>query len=50
MGLKKQYQIKRQQRFVRKKARKKLASKGANLTDYFYGRYYLKSASSGTGS
>lgn len=43
MGQKSQYQIKRQQRLVRKKSRKKLASKGANLTDYYYGRYYLKS-------
>lgn len=46
MGQKSQYQIKRQQKFVRKKARKKLTAKGANLTDYYYGRYYLKSAAS----
>lgn len=43
MGIKKQYQIKRQQRLVRKKARKKLISKGADIKEYFYGRYYLKS-------
>lgn len=50
MGLKSQYQIKRKQRLVRKNARKKLAAKGANLTDYFYGKYYLKEPSSGAGS
>jgi hypothetical protein len=49
MGLKKQYQIGRQQRLKRKTARKKLAAKGNNLTEYFYGRYYLKSASAGAG-
>jgi len=42
MGQKSQYQVKKQQRLVRKKARKKLVAKGANLADYYYGRYYLK--------
>jgi hypothetical protein len=50
MGLKSQYQIKRKQRLVRKNARKKLTAKGANLADYFYGKYYLKEPSAGVGS
>ena len=44
MGLKSQYQISRKQRFKRKDARKKLAAKGANLAEYYYGKFYLKSA------
>ncbi|MDP3790508.1 MAG: hypothetical protein Q8R38_00470 [Candidatus Omnitrophota bacterium] len=47
MGQKSRYQIKSQQRLVRKKARKKLAAKGANLAEYYYGKYYLKPESSG---
>jgi len=42
MGLKKQYQIKRQQKFKRKASRKKLAGNGKNLTEYYFGRFYLK--------
>ncbi len=42
MGLKSQYQVRRKQRLKRKAARKKLAAKGANLTEYYYGRYYIK--------
>jgi hypothetical protein len=49
MGQKKRYQIKRKQKFVRKKARKKLAAKGATITDYYYGGFYLKTPS-GAGS
>ena len=49
MGQKSQYQIKKQQRLVRKNARKKLTAKGANLADYFYGKYYLKEPASKTG-
>ena len=45
MGLKSQYQIKREQRFKRKDARKKLVKKGANLAEYFYGKFYLKETS-----
>lgn len=50
MGLKSQYQISRKQRHKRKDARKKLTAKGENLNEYFYGKYYLKSRPSGTGS
>jgi hypothetical protein len=42
MGQSSQYQISRKQRLKRKAARKKLAAKGANLSDYYYGKYYLK--------
>ena len=42
MGLKSQYQISRKQAFKRKDARKKLAAKGEKLSEYFYGKYYLK--------
>jgi len=44
MGLKSRYQISRKQRLTRKAARKKLAAKGANLNEYFYGKFYIKSA------
>jgi hypothetical protein len=47
MGLKSQYQIRRQQRLKRKNSRKKLAARGSNLTEYYYGKYYVKAASSG---
>lgn len=50
MGQKSQYQIRRQQRLKRKKARKKLTAKGANLTDYYYGKFYLQSSKAGSGS
>lgn len=44
MGLKSQYQVRRKQRLKRKTARKKLAAKGVNLKDYYYGRYYIKAS------
>ena len=43
MGLKSQYQISMKQAKKRKKARKKLTAKGENLTNYYYGKFYLKS-------
>ena len=42
MGLKSQFQVGMKQRQKRKARRKKIAAKGANLADYFYGGYYLK--------
>lgn len=42
MGLKSQYQVSRKQRLKRKTARKKLTAKGANISEYFYGKYYIK--------
>lgn len=42
MSSKKQYAIKMKQKEKRKKARKQLAAKGQNLTDYYYGKYYIK--------
>ena len=42
MGLKKQYQMKIKQRVKRIKARKKLSAKGENLSEYYYGKYYIK--------
>ncbi len=48
MGLKSQYQISRKQRLKRKSARKKLVAKGANLDEYFYGRYYIKEGRAGS--
>lgn len=42
MGLKSQYQISRKQRLKRKTARKKIAAKGQNVQDFYYGKYYLK--------
>ena len=42
MGQKSQYQIGNKQREKRKKARQKLAKKGENLTDFYYGKYYIK--------
>lgn len=44
MGQQSRYQISRKQRIKRKNARKKLTAKGANLTEYYYGKFYLKSA------
>lgn len=43
MGLKKQYQISMKQAVKRKAKRKSLAAKGNNLTDYYYGKFYLRS-------
>jgi len=43
MGLKSQFQNKMKQREKRKKKRKHLLAKGADLKDYFYGKFYLKS-------
>lgn len=43
MGQKSQYQIGMKQRTKRKKKRDKLAAKGQELKDFFYGKYYLKS-------
>jgi len=42
MGLKSQYQMKIKQRQKRQKSRKKLAAKGENLNEYYYGKYYIK--------
>ncbi len=42
MGSRKQYAIKMKQREKRKKARNKLSAKGQNLSDYYYGKYYIK--------
>lgn len=42
MGLKSQYQIGMKQRQKRQKSRKKLAAKGENLTEHYYGKYYVK--------
>lgn len=42
MGLKTQYQISRKQALKRKAKRKRLTAKGSNLTDYYYGKFYLK--------
>jgi hypothetical protein len=44
VGLKSQNQIKMKQREKRKKSRDRLTKKGAKLEDYYYGRFYLKSA------
>lgn len=42
MGLKTQLQMKATQRDKRRKARKKLTAKGENLTEYYYGKFYIK--------
>jgi len=47
MGLKSQFQVKMKQREKRKKDRKKLAAKGQNPDQYYYGRYYLKLGQNG---
>lgn len=49
MGLKSQYQVSRKQRIKRKAARKKLTAKDEKLNEYFYGKYYIKASSQGTG-
>ena len=43
MGLKSQYQVGMKQREKRKKKRVKMAKKGQDPKDFFYGKYYLKS-------
>lgn len=42
MGLKSQFQMKMKQKEKRKKARQKLTTKGQNLSEYYYGKYYIK--------
>jgi hypothetical protein len=42
MGLRTQRQMKMKQAMKRKAKRKHLTAKGANLNDYYYGKYYLK--------
>ena len=42
MGRKSQFQIGMKQRVNRKKKRNKLAAKGSDLNEYFYGKYYIK--------
>jgi len=42
MGLKSKYQIGLKQREKRKKQRAKLAAKGGNVNDVYYGKYYIK--------
>lgn len=42
MGLRSQRQIKMKQANKRKAKRKRLTAKSEKITDYFYGKYYLK--------
>lgn len=42
MGLKSQYQIGMKQRNRRKARRKRMAAKGMNMSEFFYGKFYLK--------
>ncbi|MDP3804218.1 MAG: hypothetical protein Q8Q87_01555 [Candidatus Omnitrophota bacterium] len=42
MGLKSQYQVSMKQREKRKKKRDRLTAKSGNISEYFYGKYYLK--------
>lgn len=42
MGLKSQYQMSQKQREKRKKRRDRMAKQGANLTDVYYGKFYIK--------
>ena len=42
MGHKKQYHIHQQQRKRRKKRRDRLAKKGADLKEYYFGGVYVK--------
>jgi hypothetical protein len=42
MGLRSQFQINMKQRQKRKKKRKAMAAKGQNLSEYYYGKYYVK--------
>ena len=50
MSQKSQYQMRRKIKLVRKKSRKKLVAKGENLTEYYYGRFYIKPYASEKGS
>lgn len=50
MGQKSQYQVKLKQRIKRKKKRGNLVKKGQNLTDFYYGKFYLKGAGNEKGS
>ena len=43
MGLRSQFQMRMKQSKKRKKKRARLTAKGENLSDYFYGKFYLKS-------
>jgi len=45
MGQKSQLQMKMNQRGKRKKRRDRLVAKGKTLSDYFYGKYFLKTGS-----
>jgi hypothetical protein len=42
MGLRSQNQVRMKQAAKRKARRKRLSAKGANLNEYFYGKYYVK--------
>ena len=42
MGQRSQYQVSMKQREKRKKKRNKLTAKGKTVSDYLYGKYYLK--------
>lgn len=42
MGLRSQYQVGVKQKEKRKKKRNRLIAKGQNITDYYYGKFYLK--------
>ena len=42
MGQKSQYQVENKQRQKRKKARQKLTKKGENLSEFYYGKFYIK--------
>ena len=44
MGQKSQHQVGMKQRVKRKKKRAKLAKKGMKLDEFYYGKFYLKSA------
>ncbi len=41
--MRRQNQIKMKQAEKRKAKRKRLTAKGENLTEYYYGKFYLKS-------
>jgi hypothetical protein len=47
MGQKSRYQIGMKQREKRKKARKKMAAKGQNIDQYYYGKFCLKAGEAG---
>lgn len=42
MGQKSQFQIGMKQREKRKKKRARLAKKGQDIKEYYYGKYFLK--------